>query len=160
MQLLPPPIEAIAPDGRIHIVVVFTVELVAKPAIVLVCFTNVLQLARNEFQDNDVVEIADDRNIVRKDILRVAEIYECGEDAFTIGGRQPPFDVGQHLQHGFEFRQPRRDEIGQRFAFANIVDDATYGIDDFGLVRGVHDIAGSFQRVTKKKQVTIAEFER
>ncbi len=160
MQLLPPPIEPIAPHCRIHIAVMFAVELVAKPAVVLVSFTNMLQFARYEFQDNDVVEIADDRNIIRKDIFRVAEIYECGQDAFTVGRRQPPFDIGKHLQHGFEFRQPRRHEVGQWFALANIVDNATYGIDDFGLIRAVHDGAGFFQRVTKKPQVTIAEFER
>ena len=76
MQLLPPPIQAIAPHCRIHTFLMFTIELVAKPAVVLVGFANVLQFARNEFQDNDVVEIADDRDLIRKNIFGVAEVYE------------------------------------------------------------------------------------
>ena len=50
MQLLPPPVAAIAPDGRLQIAVVFAVEGLAKPAIVYISFAHVLKLARDQFQ--------------------------------------------------------------------------------------------------------------
>ena len=42
MQLLPPPIQAVAPDRRVQSTVMLAVKLLAKPAIVLVGFAHVL----------------------------------------------------------------------------------------------------------------------
>jgi hypothetical protein len=102
--LLPPAVESIAANGRIHAGIVFAVEIVAIPAEVIIGLTDVLQFARYEFQDDDVIEIADDRNIVGQYVFRVAEIDECGQDALTIRIRQVPLGVIQHLDQRLEFR--------------------------------------------------------
>ncbi len=160
MQLLPSAIQAVATDRGIDTAIMFAVEFLAKPAVVLVGLPNMLQFAGNEFQDDDVIEIANDRNVIGKNVLRVAEIYERGQDVFAFGRGQPPFVVGKHLQHRFEFRQSRGDEVGQRRTLANFVDYAADGIDDFRFVRAGYDIARSLERVAKEAQITIAEFER
>ena len=159
MQLLPPPVAAIAPDGRLQIAVVFAVEGLAKPAIVYISFAHVLKLARDQFQDNDIIEITDDRDIIRKNIFGVAEVHECGQDALAVSLRELPFGIGEHLQHRLEFGQPRRNEVGQRLALAYIVDYVANGIDNLALICAAHDIAGPFQRITKKAKITVAEFE-
>ena len=141
MQLLPSTIQAVAADRGIDTAVMFAVEFLAKPAEILVGLPNMLQFAGNEFQDDDVIEIANDRNVIRKNVLGIAEIYECGQDVFTFGGGQPPFVIGKHLQHRLEFRQSRGDEVGQRRTLANIVDYTADGIDDFRFVRAGYDVA-------------------
>ena len=141
MQLLSPPVETVAPDRGVDAAVMFAVEFLAVTAVVLIGFTHVLQFARYEFQDNDIVEVTDDGNFIRKNVFGIAEIYEGSQDSLPVGHRQLPFVVGKHLQHRFEFRQPRGDEIGQGFAFADIVNDAANGLDDFRLVRTTYDVA-------------------
>ena len=79
MQLLPPPIQAIAPYRCIQSAVMLVVEFLAKPAVVLVGFANVLQFARDEFQDDDVVEVTDDR-LIGRFLLRNGKV----KDTFTI----------------------------------------------------------------------------
>ena len=140
MQLLPPAVETVAAHRRIHTAVVFVVELFPVTAVVLVRFAHVLQFACDEFEDDDIVEVTDDRNIVRKNVFGIAEIHECGQNSFPVHHRQPPFLVAEHLQHRFQFGQPRRDEVGQGLTLANIVDDAADGIDDLCLVRTANDV--------------------
>jgi len=141
MQLLPPPIEAVATDRGIDAAVMFAVEFLTVTAVIPVGFTHVLQFARCEFQDNDIVEVTDDRNLIRENVFGIAEIYEGRQDSLPVGCWQLPFVIGEHLQHGFEFRQSRGDEIWQRFAFADVVNDAANGLDDFRLVRAAYDVA-------------------
>ena len=86
MQLLPSAIQAIATDRGVDTAIMCAVEFVAIPAVVLVSFANMLQFAGNEFQDDDVIEIANDRDVVGKNVLGIAEIYERGQDALAFGG--------------------------------------------------------------------------
>ena len=141
MQLLPPAVEAVASDRCIYASVMLAVEFFAVTAVVLVSFTHMLQFARDEFQDNDVVEVTDDRYIVRENVFGITEVHEGGEDSLPIRNRQLPFVICKHLQHRLEFREARGDEIGQWFALPNIIDDAANGIDDLGFVRTAYNVA-------------------
>ncbi len=159
MQLLPSPVETVAPHRRVDAAIMLPVEFFAVAAVILVGFPDVLQLTRHQLEDDHVIKVPDDRYLIGKDVFGVAEIHERSEDAFPVDNRQLPLVIGQHLQHRIEIRQTCCDKVGQRLALANIVDDATDGVDNFGLVGAAHDVARSFQCISKKAQVTIAEFE-
>jgi hypothetical protein len=55
------------------------------------------QLLHDQFDDNNVVEISNDRNVVRKNVFRVCKVDKHREQAFAISARQLPLVVGQHL---------------------------------------------------------------
>lgn len=84
MELLSPAIETVAAHRCVDAAIVLVVELISVAAIVLVGLAYVLQLSRYELQDDDIVEVADDRYLVRKNIFGVAEIHECGQDPFPV----------------------------------------------------------------------------
>ena len=64
MQLLATPVDAVAAYDRVHARAVGCVEIIAKCAKIVVRFAHVLHLARDELDDDDVVEIANNGNIV------------------------------------------------------------------------------------------------
>ncbi len=79
MQLLALAIEAIAANGAIDLFSVLRVKVVAKAAKVIVGITNVLQFTRDEFDDNHVIEIADNRNVVGQNIFGITKVNEHGQ---------------------------------------------------------------------------------
>ena len=101
----------VAPDGGVEGIGKFAVEIVPEPAEVVVGLPYVLHLAGDQFDDDDVVEIADDRYIVRQDIFRVAEIDEHRHQALALRPRQPPVLVQQHGDEALDDGKTLCDEI-------------------------------------------------
>ena len=135
VQLLALPVEAVAANHRVDIGSVFLFEFVAKCAEVIVGFAHMQQFTRDEFDDDDVIEVTNNRNVVREDIFGVREIDEGCQQALAIGLGQLPFFVGQHAEQRFEFRNALADEVRQGLAAANFVEYRANGFDNFGIFR-------------------------
>jgi len=69
-------VDAVASDCAINRFAVFAVEFATEPAKVIIGFAYVPQFLRDEFQDNDVVQIANDRYIIGEDVFRIAKVNE------------------------------------------------------------------------------------
>ena len=67
--------------------------------------------------------------------------------------------VSEHLNHRFQRGNTLFDEIRQGFVAANFVENNSNRIDDFGLFGIPHRGAGLFERLAKKLQITVREFE-
>ena len=126
---------------------------------VVVRFTNVLHFPRDEFDDDDVVEITNDRNIVGEDIFGIAEIDEHRQESLTIGIGQLPFVISQHLDQPLKHRNALGDEIGQGFIAANFFEHMLDSVYDLLLFRIAYSFARLLESLAEVVQVTIAEFE-
>ena len=160
MQLLPTSVQPVTSNGCVSARSAILVEFISKSAEVDVRFPDVLQVAGHEFENDHIVQVSDDRNVIRQNIFRVAEVHERRKDALAVAIGQAPVVVIKHLDQRLELRQPRCNEVRQRFTSAYIGDDAPDGVDDLGFFRILHDVPGFAQRVPEKLQVAVGEFER
>ena len=83
---------------------------------ILIRFADVKQLLHNQLDHDDVVEIANDGNIVRENVFWICEINKHGQQAFAIRVRELPFLVRKHLQERFDFRDATSDTKSGRGA--------------------------------------------
>ena len=65
MQLLPASVQTVSTNDRVDALSDFAFKLIAKLTKVIVCFAHMAQLTGNEFENDDIVEIPNHRNIVR-----------------------------------------------------------------------------------------------
>lgn len=159
MQLLALAVQAVTPNGAIDLRAVFVVKVLTKITKIVVRFANVPKISCYEFNNNDIIEIADDRNIVGQNIFGITEVDEHREQAFTIGRRKLPFVVGQHLNQCLELRNTLCDEIRQRFIIANFIENVADRVDNFLLFRVANRFARLMESLTKILQIAITEFK-
>ena len=103
MQLLAPPVQAIAADNRVNAGVSVLLEILAEAAEVIVGYANVEQFARDELNNDHVVKIANDGNIIGKNILRIRKIDERRQQSFPVFIGKLPFIIGQHAEQRLQF---------------------------------------------------------
>ena len=93
MQLLPAPINPVASNNRINILAFASVEFITKLAEIFVGDPYVVQLANDELNDYDVIQVTNDRNVVRKNVLGIGKIYEGREQTFPVAFGQVPLII-------------------------------------------------------------------
>ncbi len=159
VQTLSLTIQAIATNRGVNVFAVFLFEVVPIGAEIGVGLEHMHQFPGDEFEDDDIIEVTDDRNVIGKYVLGVGEVHKRGKKPFSLVTRQPPIVVDKHLNHRFERGNALLDEIRQRFVAANFVEDIPNCLDYFGFF-GVSDrCAGLFERLAKKLQIAVREFE-
>ena len=97
MQLLPSTIQSVATNYRVDTFALCPIEVFAELAKIVIRFTNMLQLAGNQLNDDDVIKITNNRDIIGQNIFRIREIDEGCQQSFAIGFRELPFLIGQHV---------------------------------------------------------------
>jgi hypothetical protein len=86
MQLLPTTIQSVAANDRVDFLALLAFEVVPEAAKVLVGLAHMLQLTQDKLDNDDVVEIANNGNIVREYVFRVREVHKRRQQ---IGIRSP-----------------------------------------------------------------------
>ncbi len=79
MQLLPAPVDSVAAHRGIEIIAVLAVEVLPKLAKVVIGFLHMMQVPNHELHDNDIVEVANDRDVVGQYILGITKVDEYSE---------------------------------------------------------------------------------
>jgi hypothetical protein len=95
MELLPATIDSIAPDCAIDNVAFLIVEFVPELTKIVVSFQYVPQVTNHEFDDDDVIKVTNHRNVVRKNVLRVAKIHEYRQYALPVRLGQLPANTSR-----------------------------------------------------------------
>ena len=76
-----------------------------------------------------------------QDVLRIAEVDERGQYAFAVDFGQAPVIVIEHLDHSLDLGQALCDEVRQRLALADILDDDTDRVDNIAFLGVANDVA-------------------
>ena len=118
-----------------------------------------MQFAHDQFDHDDIIEVTDDRNVVRQDVLGVGKINKCGEHSLTRICRQFPFFVLQHTNHGFELWNAFGDKVGQgRFGFY-VRQHIDNGLDDLCFLSIAHGVTRFLERFAEELKIPITQFE-
>jgi len=118
----------------------------------------VRQLARDEFDHDGVVEIADARNAVRNEVVRIDEVRHGIEDARAIVTLEPPVAVTQHLDQLLELSDSLDHEVGW-LRGDGLFHQVHRAADHCLLVARVVARADLLQSFAEEANVTRAEFE-
>jgi phosphate acyltransferase len=76
----------------------------------------VAQLPEHQLDHHRVVEQADARDVVRDDVLGIADVGQRGEHRTALAVAELPVRIGQHRVQGLELAEPLGDEVRQRGA--------------------------------------------
>ena len=125
---------------------------------ILVGLEFVRQLARDEFDHDGVVEIADARNAVRDEVVRVDEVRHGIEDARAIVTFEPPVAVTQHLDQLLQLPDSLDHEVG-RLRGDGFFHQVHRAADHDRLVARAVARADLLQAIAEEADVTRAEFE-
>ena len=84
MQVLPAPVDPVSTNDRIDFVAMLLVKLIPVITKVGVGLANVDHLKGDKLKNNDVIEVADNRNAIGDDVFGVSEIDKGREQMLTI----------------------------------------------------------------------------
>ena len=116
------------------------------------------QFAEGELDHDRIVQQSDAGDVVRDDVLGIAEVGERGQHRVALPLVELPVVVPHHRQHQLELLEPGRDEI-RELRPAQRCDEFGCRPQDLLVVRNAHRLAGPAQFPAEVLQVAFGQFD-